>query len=283
MAGGSAGAGTMIQVDQAIRRVNRSVALTWAIHALLALAVGGGLIVGSILQVPSILLASIPCILWVLLAVNGYRETHNAMRWPMLIASGDLEQAEQEIENAIHGFSVMRSVKLLSLHHLSVLRMAQRNWADAARLSKAMQGHHLSKDGSLKRASLLVLAASAARVGQMHDAYSALQRLRRMPLTLDEQLSLLHAESVYLGRLGAWDALAWRIDVKVRMAELMPTEYAVQTQAFLALAARRTGQSQWTGYLSRRCELLCDVAVLAGEEPVLAELWQHNPTGSGGV
>ena len=273
----------MMQVDQVIRRVNRNVALTWAIQALLALAVGGGLIVGTILQVPAILLASIPCILWVLLAVTGYRETHNAMRWPILIAAGDLEQAEQEIESAIHGFSVMRSVKLLSLHNLSVLRMAQRNWADAARLSKAMQGHRLGRDGSLKRASLLVLATSATRVGQMHDAYDALQRLRRMALTLDEQVSLLHAESVYLGRLGEWQTLAWRIEVKVKMSELMPAEDAARTQAFLALAAKRTGQSQWTDYLSRRCELLCDVVKLAGEEPALAELWQHDQPGSGGI
>src|SRR5690242_10679596 len=115
----------MIHVEQAIRRVNRAMVLMWALHALLACAVGAALIVGTILQLPSILLAAIPCILWVLLAVNGYRETHNAMRWPMLIASGELVKAEQEIESAIHGFSVLRSVKLMSLHHLAVLRMAQ--------------------------------------------------------------------------------------------------------------------------------------------------------------
>ena len=263
----------MMQVEQAIRRVNRNVALTWAIHALLAGAVGASLIVGTMLQLPPILLAAIPCILWVLLAVNGYRETHNAMRWPMLIASGDLVQAEQEIESAIHGFSVMRSVKLLSLHHLAVLRMAQRNWADAARLSKAMQGHRLGRDGSLTRASLLVLAASATRVGQMRDAYEALQCLRGMPLTLDEQLSLLHAECGYLGRIGAWEALAWRIEVKVKMAELMPSEAAAQTEGLLALAAKRMGQSPWTDLLKKRCELLGDAAKLVGEEPALAELW----------
>ena len=263
----------MMHVEQAIRRVNRNVALTWAIHALLAGAVGASLIVGTVLQLPPILLAAIPCILWILLAVNGYRETHNAARWPMLIASGDLAKAEQEIESAIHGFSVLRSVKLLSLHHLAVLRMAQRNWADAAGLSKAVQGHRLGRDGALTRASLLVLAASATQVGQFRDAYEALQCLRRMPLALDEQLSLLHAESGYLARIGAWETLVWQIEVKVKMAELMPSEAAAQTQAWLALAAKQTGKHQWMDLLRKRCELLGDVAKLVGEEPALAELW----------
>jgi hypothetical protein len=263
----------MIHVEQAIRRVNRAMVLMWALHALLACAVGAALIVGTILQLPSILLAAIPCILWVLLAVNGYRETHNAMRWPMLIASGELVKAEQEIESAIHGFSVLRSVKLMSLHHLAVLRMAQRNWSDAARLSKALQRYRLGRDGSLTRASLLVLAATATRVGQLRDAYEALQRLRAVPLTLDEQLSLLHAESAYLARIGAWETLCYRIDAKAKMAELMPSEAAAQTQALLALAAKRTGRDQWAGYLMKRCELLAEPAKLVGEEPLLGEVW----------
>lgn len=263
----------MIHAEQAIRQVKWNMTLMWALHVVLACAVGGALIVGTILQLPSILLAAIPCILWVLLAVNGYRETHNAMRWPMLIASGELATAEKEIERAIHGFSVLRSVKLMSLHHLAVLRMAQRKWADAARLSKAMQGYRLGRDTSLTRASLLVLAATATRAGEVEDAYGALRRLRMVPLTLDEQLSLLHAESAYLVRVEAWDALCHRIDVKAKMAELMPSETAAQTQALLALGALRTGQGAWAEYLKKRCELLIDTTKLVSEEPALGELW----------
>ena len=43
---------------------------------------------------------------------------------PSLIASGQFDEAEQEIEKVIRSFWLFRSVKLLSLHHLAVLRHA---------------------------------------------------------------------------------------------------------------------------------------------------------------
>ena len=65
----------MMQVDQAIRRVRRDVVLVWVMHSVLAVAVIAALVGGAAIGVPPILLAAIPCILWIALAVNGVRET----------------------------------------------------------------------------------------------------------------------------------------------------------------------------------------------------------------
>lgn len=262
-----------MQAQQAIRRVNRDLSLTWVIHALLVVGLAGGMVVGSLTGIPSVLIAAIPCTIWVLLAFNGMRETRNAMQWPMLIASGQLEEAERQIEQAISGFSVLRSVKLLSLHQLAVLRMAQRNWADAAQLSRALAGHRHGKDPSLQRASMLVLGGAAVRLGDLQEAYRVVVTLRGMALALDEQLTLLLVESAYLAKIGAWNELVHGIDAKARLAELMPTEVAAQTQGYLALGARHAGRVDWESYLVHRCGLLMEPARLCVEEPMFRELW----------
>ena len=259
--------------ESAIRRVTRDVVVTWLIHAVLFLVVLVILFIGPSTGLPSILLVAIPCTVWVLLAFNGMREARNAMQWPTLIASGQLQEAERQIEQAIRGFSMLRSMKLLSLHQLAVLRMAQGNWADAARLSHAILTFRWARDASLQRASLLVLAGSSVRIGAMEPAYGAIGQLRLMPLTLDEQLALLSAETAYLARIGAWSSLVHAIDQKARMAELMPADAAAQTQAYLALGARREGRRDWETYLTQRCMLLEDPARLCEQDGILRELF----------
>lgn len=262
-----------MQVDKAIRRVNRDVVLVWAMHIVIGLGLIMALVVGTAVGASPILLAAIPCTLWVLLAINGVRETRNALQWPMLISSGKLDEAEQQIERTIRGFTILRSVKLLSLHQLSVLKMAQRQWGEALQLSKAIVRHKLPKDHTLQRASMLVLAGAAVQSNQLQDAFMAIGRLRAMPLSLDEQLSLLVAECAYCGKIGAWTSLADAVNDKARMAELLPTDLAAQVQAWLALASKHCNRTDWEQYLIERCQLLVDPARLCSQEPAFRQLW----------
>ena len=121
---------------------------------------------------------------------------------------------------------------------------------------------------------MLVLAGAAVQSGALQDAYIAISRLRSMPLTLDEKLSLFVAECTYCGRLGAWASLMEGLQDKARMAELMPADLAAQVQAWLALAARRSNRNDWAQYLTDRCQLLVDPARLCSQEPAFNELWQ---------
>ena len=152
--------------------------------------------------------------------------------------------------------------------------MSQRHWSDALALSKAIVRHKLPKDQALERASMLVLAGAAVQSGALQDAYAAIGRLRAMPLTLDERLSLLVAECTYCGRLGAWGSLMTALPDKARMAELMPADLAAQVQGWLALAARKSNRNDWSEYLVDRCRLLVDPARLCSQEPAFKELWQ---------
>lgn len=263
----------MIQVHHAIRRVTLGVTLSWTAHLVLAALVLGATVLASITGLPPALLAAIPCTIWVVLAINGAKETRSAMGWTALIAAGHLDEAERQIERTIRSFSLIRSVKLLSLHQLAVVRMAQRKWAEAAELSRAMLSFRMGRDRSLAKASLLVLGAAAVRLNDLNQAHAALAQIRSLPLTLDEQLALLACECAYLAKAGHFRELTGGLDEKARLAELMSTETAAQTQAFLALAARRCGRDDWHGYLKRRCELLTDPALLVREEPLFRELW----------
>jgi hypothetical protein len=65
-----------------------------------------------------------------------------------------------------------------------------------------------------------------------------------------------------------------QVMTKVELAELLPTMLAARTQAFWALAARKTGRMDWADWLRQRAELLVDVQKLRAERPMLSELWQ---------
>ena len=93
-------------------------------------------------------------------------------------------------------------------------------------------------------------------------------------MTLREALNLLTVQTDYLARIGAWAAMLAQVMTKVELAELLPTMLAARTQAFWALAAKKTGRTDWADWLRQRVELLVDVQKLCAERPMLWELWQ---------
>lgn len=263
----------MISVEKAIARVNRDLALAWGIHVALGVAMLVALVAGTATGIHPMLLVSVPCALWIVLAINGVRETKAAMEWQGLIASGQLDEAEKQIERRINGFGVLRSVKLMSLHQLAVVKLGQKQWGDALKLSRALTSYRAGKQQSLHRAGLLVMAGAAVNEGAYPDAYVAMSELRRMPLTLDEQLSLLPAEVMYCARLGEWRSAMDNLQAKLRLVELLPASLAAPVEAWLALAAKRCNRLDWSAYLKQRAELLVEPAQLRAEEPAFAELW----------
>ena len=80
----------------------------------------------------------------------------------------------------MRSFSLFRTVKLLSLHHLAVLRHAQRRWRDSAMLSQALLRQRLGSLQGVSRSSRLMLADSLLELGDLRGAHEAL------PLALAE-------------------------------------------------------------------------------------------------
>jgi thioredoxin-like negative regulator of GroEL len=187
--------------------------------------------------------------------------------------------AEEQIETALRTFSLFRGAKMMTLHHLAVLRHAQRRWGDAAELCRALLRQKLGTFSGLARQSRLILADSLLETGDLRGAHDALSALYQQRLSLAEALSLMAVQLDYLWRINAWDAMLDGLPTKVQLAELTSTRNAARVQALLALAARRVGRKDWEDYLRRRVELLTDVDELIKERPVLHELYQLAPAG----
>lgn len=213
--------------------------------------------------------------IWVALSIRSMRGSRLAAGSPSLIAAGQFEEAERQIETALRTFTIFRTVKLLSLHHLALLRHAQKRYHEAATLCRALLHQRLGAMSSINRQSRLILADALLEIGDLQGAYDAFAALYRQRLSLPEAMNLLQVELDYQARIGAWESMARNIATKVQMAELLPTPAAARAQAMLALAAQKTGQTDWAEFLRRRVELLMDVNQLTSARPILWDLWRQ--------
>jgi GNAT superfamily N-acetyltransferase len=211
---------------------------------------------------------------WIILSYFSAKNSLMAADSPQLIASGHFDEAEQEIERVIRSFWLLRSVKLLGLHHLAVLRHAQRQWRESALLSRALLRQRLTALPGIARTTRLMLADSLLELGDLAGAHEALLSLYAHKLTLQEAMNLLVVQLDYESRIGAWPAMFQNIGSKIQLAELMPGPSAARTQAMLALAATNLNRPDWANWLIRRAELLTDINELTTQRPILKQLWK---------
>jgi hypothetical protein len=210
---------------------------------------------------------------WMLLGYRSIQGSRLSADSPLLIATGRFEEAETRIDAALKSFSLFKPAKLISLHHLAMLRHAQRRWQDSAQLCRALQRQRMGTLSGLTKPSTLLLADNLMHLGDLPGVYEALCRLYRQRLNLGEALTMLHIQTEYLAGIGAFEQMLAESGTKAQLAELMPAQVAARTQAFMALAAIKTGRLQLAAWLRRRVELLCDVSALVAERPILAEVW----------
>lgn len=281
--------------ESAISRFRRDVTLGSALKvALVAAALLGGLALrGTEATVFVVVVAGV----WLALSFRSAKGSRLAAESPSLIAAGQYDEAERQIDEALRSFSLFRTVKLLSLHHLAMLRHAQRRWGETALLCRALLRQRLGAGlQGLSKPARLMLAEALLEMGDTAGARDAIGGLYSQRLSLAESLKLLRLHLDYLTRIGAWDQIippappdapgappgpggwAWRTLVtRVQLAELMPAADSAQAQAFMALAAKKVGRPDWSDWLRRRAELLADVGTLAAERPALWELWKASP------
>ncbi len=267
----------MISVQEAIARLRRDVTLSTLLKA--ALGVGAGMVLmlhfvplGKSIP-PTLLLMALGAV-WLSLWYRTMKGSRLAAESSTLIASGRLEQAEAQIEQSLRAFSMSRSVKSLGLLNLALVRLAQKRWPDTALLCREVLSTKRGASEHVNKSSRLMLADSLLEMGDLRGAHEALSGLYNHRLTLSEALNLLRVQTDYLARIGAWQQLIQGAATKAAMAEIMPTANSARVQALLALAAKKTGRTEWANWLRRRVELLVDVRELATERPLLWELWE---------
>jgi hypothetical protein len=265
----------MMSAQLAIARFRRGLTLGSVLNALLLGGVFFCTLLGGAFNsaAGNLLLLTVLGVTWVTLGYHSMKNSRLAANSPSLIAAGQLDLAEYQIEQSLRKFSLFRTSKLLSLHHLAVLRHAQRRWADAAELCAALLRQRLGSLTGLSRQSRLILADSLLEMGDLDGSYQAIAGLYEHRLTLAEALSLLHVQLDYQWRVNAWEQMLAGLKDKVEMAELMNTANGARSEALLALAARRAGREDVSAWLRRRVELLVNVNDLTAARPVLRELW----------
>jgi hypothetical protein len=266
----------MISTNLAIARLRRDLTLGSLVNASLLVGVFLCVLLGAAFdsRFGDLVLLLLLGVVWITLSYRSMRGSRLAAGSPSLIAAGQFDLAEYQIEQALRTFSLFRTSKLLSLHHLAVLRHAQRRWADAVVLCQALLHQRLGGLKSLSRQSRLILADSLLELGDLRGVYDAISGLYTQRLSLAEAMKLLTVQLDYLSRVHAWEPMLEGVGTKVQLAELMNTPASARSQALLALAAAKAGRGDLSTWLRRRAELLIsDPAELARERPVLSELW----------
>lgn len=262
----------MIPVDIAIDRVRRDITLGMVLKGLL---IGGMFAAMIFVAWPTARFGAIALIIiiWIALSVTSARSSLIARNSPALIASGQFDEAERQIDLAMRAFTLFGPAKLRALQQLATLRHAQRRFPEAAALCRALLGHRLGRSASLAKPASLILTESLLELNDLPSAYGAIMLLYSEQLSLDEVLSLLNLQLDYEAKIGAWAKMFDRVAAKVQLAELMPGAQAARTQSLLALAALKCGRDDWAQWLGRRAQLLVDAPKLIASRPALAELW----------
>ena len=261
----------MIPVEVAIHRVRRDITLAVMLKGVFFAAVFACLLIGPTQFKAAALMAV--GFLWVWLNVSSARGSQLAAESPSLIAAGQFDEAEKQIDLAMRTFSLFRAVKLQSLHQLALLRHAQHRWQESAALSRALLSKRMGPNRGISRQSRLILAESLLEMNDLRGAYEAMAGLHQDRLPLREAISLLAVQLDYESRLGAWDRMMTDAPAKSQLIELMSASHAARSQALLALAARKLGRADWSDWLARRAELLADVQSLIAQRPMLEEVW----------
>ncbi len=212
-------------------------------------------------------------VVWLMLSAKSATGSRWVAESPTLISLGRFDEAEVLLERAIRSFSMFRGVKLLSIHHLAMLRHKQRRWDESAKLCRALLAQRLGGMTNLSKPSQLMLADNLLNIGDIAGAYDVISRLYNDRLSLTEALQLLTLQLDYETRIAAWPSAMNGIQSKLDLCELLPSRESARAQAMLALAAKRSGRDDWAQWLVGRVRLLADVNELTERQPILKELF----------
>src|SRR5262245_45612103 len=130
----------MMSAQLAIARFQRDLTLGSLLNAALLVGVVICVLLGGMITsgAGDMLLLAMLGVVWITLSYRSMKGSRLAAASPSLIAAGQFELAEDQIEQALRSFSLFRASKLMSLHHLALLRHAQKRFADAAELCQAL-------------------------------------------------------------------------------------------------------------------------------------------------
>lgn len=260
--------------EVAIRHFRRDLTLAAVLRVVFIVLAGVSLLwAGAVGAGDRMLLLGLIGGVWIWLNWRSARGTQLVAASPALIAAGAFDEAERQIDQALRSFSMFRTVKILGLHHLAVLRHAQQRWSESALLCRALLDQRLGALQAISRPSRLMLAESLLEMSAEPAAYEVIARLGEQKLALGEQVQLNSVQIDYALRTAAWGWMLDNVMGKVELAELLPPPRSARAQASLGLAARKLGRRELADWLRQRVELLIGPVELSRQRPALWELF----------
>ena len=149
----------LIPAEAAIHRFRRDLTFGRVVRGVFALALLATVMLPftPVSLDPMLVLPVIACA-FVALSLGSVKGSRLITDSPTLIAAGQFDEAERRIDQALRGFSLFRHVKVLGLHHLALLRHAQKNWHESALLCRALLGQKLGALQGIGKPARLMLA-----------------------------------------------------------------------------------------------------------------------------
>jgi hypothetical protein len=248
----------MINAKAAISRARRDITVGTLIKASLISAAALCLVLGPLLgaQFNATLVLLMILVIGIVVSFRSVRGTRLGTDFPSLLARGQYDIAESRLEQSLQSFSIFKTVKLMHLHQLAMLRHAQNRWDDAAMLCRTLLNHRAGSSNGLSKSSYLMLADSLLEMGDLAGAHESLMRLYQHRLSLGEALRLLLVQLEYEHRVGATSYMLHGLESKVQLAELMSATQASRALTLLARAAADAGRQDWSRWLGERAKLL---------------------------
>lgn len=258
--------------DAVVTRFRRDLTLAWMLrNGLLVMVVAWVMLSGAMgWDVDPMVSISVFLVVWMVLVYRSRRATIVAASASNLIASGQFDAAEKQLDFALRSFSVLTTGKLIGLHHLARLRHAQHNWRDAALLCQTLLSQRLGRLQQLSQPSRLMLADSMLCMGDVKGAYAAMADLYDVRLPLGELLALQLLQLDYMARISAWAAMLQNVASRIQLSELMPPAKSAKAQALLAMAADKGGRTDLRDWLLARASRLADRQAIVSDQPLLA-------------
>src|SRR5688572_10340184 len=181
----------MLSAETATSRLRRDLTLGAAVKLALAAAFIAVVILRPLLaphldSTLALVLIGVVCLALSLASAKGSRLAAGSSA---LIAAGQYDEAERVIDQALRSFSLFRAVKLQTLHHLALLRHAQRRWRESALLCRALLRQRLGALQGLSKPSRLMLADAMLELNDLPGAYEALAGLCTQRLAPAEPLN----------------------------------------------------------------------------------------------
>ncbi len=216
------------------------------------------------------LFAAAGVVLWILLMLDTIRRAREVQAGSILVATGQLDRAEQWLRDSLQRFSLSLQAKIMACQQLASLYFRKEAHQDVVAICRVLLRQRL---GSVRNALIntrLMLSDSLLMLDRVSEAYEAMRPVYDTPLSLADRMKLLPIQLRYELAADHAASAVQGLPEKVQIAELLDSPRAALVHALLAEACRRQSMPRQHEFLARRARLYHDIEPIIARYAVIA-------------